>query len=103
MISSTAAGEIHERVVDDVNGYLVPPDDPDALAAAMRRLAADPALRSRMGARSADMIAPCTPDRWAEAFEKAVAGILATPRIRRVGAWSGRPREAFVAPKESRQ
>jgi glycosyltransferase involved in cell wall biosynthesis len=76
VISTTAAGEIRERVADGVNGYLVPPNDPAALAAAMRRLAADPALRNRMGSRSAEMIAPYTPDLWAEAFEKAVDGIL---------------------------
>jgi glycosyltransferase involved in cell wall biosynthesis len=83
VISTTAAGEIRERVDDGVNGYLVPPNDPAALAAAMRRLAADPALRSRMGARSAEMIAPYTPERWAEAFEKAVEGILASSPIGR--------------------
>jgi glycosyltransferase involved in cell wall biosynthesis len=49
VISTTAVGEIGERVVDGVNGYLVPPDDPAAIAAAMRRLADDPALRSEMG------------------------------------------------------
>jgi glycosyltransferase involved in cell wall biosynthesis len=80
VISTTAAGEIRDRVIDDVNGYLVPPNDPLALAAAMRQLASDPALRSRMGARSAEMIAPYTPDHWAEAFEKAVEVILASPR-----------------------
>jgi len=80
IISTTAAGEIAERVLDGVNGYLVPPNDPEALAAAMQRLAADPALRDQMGARSAELIAPYTPDRWAEAFEVAVRGILASPR-----------------------
>jgi glycosyltransferase involved in cell wall biosynthesis len=80
VISTTAAGEIRDRVIDDVNGYLVPPNDPAALAAAMRRLANDPALRSRMGGRSAEIIAPYTPDHWAEAFEKAVEGILASRR-----------------------
>lgn len=80
VISTTAAGEIGKRVIDDVNGYLVPPDDPEALTAAMRRLAADPELRHQMGAHSAEMIAPHTPDRWAEAFEQAVHGILASRR-----------------------
>jgi glycosyltransferase involved in cell wall biosynthesis len=80
IISTTAAGEIAERVVDGVNGYLVPPDDPYALAAAMTRLASDSKLRQEMGARSAAMIAPHTPDSWAEAFETAVEGILSTPR-----------------------
>jgi glycosyltransferase involved in cell wall biosynthesis len=81
VISTTAAGEIRERVVDGVNGYLVPPNDPQALAVAMRRLAVNSGLRSQMGARSAEMIAGYTPDRWAEAFEQAVEGILSSRRM----------------------
>jgi glycosyltransferase involved in cell wall biosynthesis len=39
-----------EQVVPEVTGLLVPPGDAPALAAALQRLAADPALRARMGA-----------------------------------------------------
>jgi colanic acid/amylovoran biosynthesis glycosyltransferase len=39
---------LRELVEHDVTGLLVPPDDPDALAAAIRRLAGDPALRHRL-------------------------------------------------------
>jgi len=39
-----------EVVLDGVNGLLVPPADPAALAAAVRRLHADPALARRMAA-----------------------------------------------------
>jgi glycosyltransferase involved in cell wall biosynthesis len=80
VISSTAAGEIHERVIDGVNGYLVPPNDPVALSDAMLRLAVDPALRKQMGARSSEMIRAFTPDSWAEAFENSIEGILSAPR-----------------------
>ncbi|MBN8873774.1 MAG: glycosyltransferase family 4 protein [Rhodospirillales bacterium] len=38
-----------EQVVPEVTGLLVPPNDAAALATALRRLAADPALRARMG------------------------------------------------------
>ena len=38
-----------EVVVDDVTGYLVAPQDCGALAAALQRLAADSALRTRLG------------------------------------------------------
>jgi glycosyltransferase involved in cell wall biosynthesis len=81
IISTTAAGEIRERVIDGMNGYLVPPHDAGALAAAMRRLTVDPARRHEMGAHSAEMIAPYTPDHWAEAFEKAVESIVSSRRI----------------------
>ncbi|SFU86204.1 Glycosyltransferase involved in cell wall bisynthesis [Methylobacterium sp. 174MFSha1.1] len=37
-------------VRDGIEGLVVPPDDPEALAAAMVRLSADPALVARMGA-----------------------------------------------------
>lgn len=44
-----------ETVVDEVNGLLVPPRDPKALAGAMVRLLEDPDLLSRMGAQSLAM------------------------------------------------
>lgn len=44
-----------EVVPDGSNGMLVPPRDPSALASAMARLVADPALRARMGARSREI------------------------------------------------
>jgi glycosyltransferase involved in cell wall biosynthesis len=83
VISTTAAGEIRERVIDGVNGYLIPPDDPEALTRAMRVLAMDSDLRARMGAYSAQMIAPFKPQQWAEAFEGAVQAILDSPKVKR--------------------
>jgi glycosyltransferase involved in cell wall biosynthesis len=43
-------GGVGDLVVDGVTGLLVPPADPDALAAALDRLLADPGLRRRLGA-----------------------------------------------------
>src|SRR5262249_3883815 len=43
-------GGLPEIVVDSETGFLVPPRDPDRLAAALRRLIDDPALRARLGA-----------------------------------------------------
>ena len=48
-VVSTPISGIPELIEDGVNGLLVPPDDPQALAAALASLAADPARRTAMG------------------------------------------------------
>jgi sugar transferase (PEP-CTERM/EpsH1 system associated) len=48
-IVATRVGGLPELVEEGRNGLLVPPDDPDALANALRSLLADETLRSRMG------------------------------------------------------
>lgn len=45
----SSVGGIPDVVDDGETGFLVPPSDPDALAAALDRLLADPALAARMG------------------------------------------------------
>ncbi len=47
---STRAAAIGELIEDGVNGVLVPPADPAALAAALDRLITAPELRARLGA-----------------------------------------------------
>ena len=49
-VVAPAAGGPLDLVVDGVTGYLVPPDDQGAFAAAVARLAADPQLRAAFGA-----------------------------------------------------
>jgi alpha-maltose-1-phosphate synthase len=48
-VIATRVGGIPEVVVDDETGWLVPPGDPAALAAAVRRLLADPGRAARFG------------------------------------------------------
>ena len=48
-VVATRVAGIPDVVEDGVNGLLVPPDDAPALAAALRRLAADPQARARLG------------------------------------------------------
>lgn len=50
-------GGMPEVVVAEETGLLVPPGDAGALAAAIRRLADDPALRERLGRRAAEVYA----------------------------------------------
>jgi glycosyltransferase involved in cell wall biosynthesis len=76
VISTSAAGEISDRVEEGVNGFLVDAGSAEQLAARMLVLTRDEGLRRRMGAASASRVAGQTPEAWAEAFEQAVNGIL---------------------------
>ncbi|MFZ4696245.1 MAG: glycosyltransferase family 4 protein [Verrucomicrobiia bacterium] len=49
-VVGTAIGGTVEQIEEGVTGFLVPPNDPVAMAEALARLIADPALRARMGA-----------------------------------------------------
>ena len=51
-IITTDTPGCRETVVDGLNGFLVPPRDPEALAAAMQRFIDDPSLIPKMGAES---------------------------------------------------
>jgi glycosyltransferase involved in cell wall biosynthesis len=48
-VIGTPQGTMGEMIVDGVTGYLIPPDDPEALASRVIVLASDPALREGMG------------------------------------------------------
>ncbi len=48
-VVATPVGGVPEAVLDGVTGFLVPPDDPDALARGLLRLFRDPGLARRMG------------------------------------------------------
>jgi glycosyltransferase involved in cell wall biosynthesis len=52
----TQVGGAGSLVQDGGNGFVVPPDQPDLLAAALERLLADESLRKTMGARSAERV-----------------------------------------------
>ena len=54
-IITTDVPGCRETVVDGVNGFLVPPRDPVALAAAMQRFIDEPSLMAKMGAESRRM------------------------------------------------
>lgn len=55
-VVSSAIGGTAEVVEDGRSGLLVPPEDPEALAAALRRLAADETLRARLSAAARERV-----------------------------------------------
>jgi glycosyltransferase involved in cell wall biosynthesis len=79
VLSTSAAGEIADRIDQGVNGFVVPPGDAEALRAPMELLAGDESLRSRMGEAATAKVAGQLPHRWAEAFEEAVDQLLSPP------------------------
>lgn len=48
-VVASRVGDLSELIQDGVDGFLVPPGDPAALAAALDRLRSDRGLRTRMG------------------------------------------------------
>ena len=62
-VIATAVGGVPELVRDGENGLLVPAGDAEALAAAIRRVVVDPALRDRLAASAAPSVAHLQPER----------------------------------------
>jgi glycosyltransferase involved in cell wall biosynthesis len=56
-VAASAVGGLTDYIVDGVNGLLVPAQDPDALAAAIRRLIADDGLRASLGTAARQAVA----------------------------------------------
>ncbi|MQA96153.1 MAG: glycosyltransferase [Streptosporangiales bacterium] len=55
-VVATAVGSVADSVVDGTTGELIPPDDTEALAAALRRLATDPTRRTAYGIAGVDRV-----------------------------------------------
>lgn len=76
-VVGSAVGGLLDSVADGVTGTLVPARDPAALAAAVRRLLDDPALRARWGRAARErVVAHFGWDRVAAATEDAYADVL---------------------------
>jgi glycosyltransferase involved in cell wall biosynthesis len=80
VIATTASGEIDDRVVDGLNGFIVPPADSEALSERMQFLAQSPERRRAMAKESRIRVDGQSPDRWAEAFESAIFRTLDLPK-----------------------
>lgn len=72
LVLSDRVGAAHDLLRNGENGFLVPADDAEAAAAALRRLAGDPHLRARMGARSRELVRAWDYDASVDAFVAAV-------------------------------
>ena len=80
-VIATDVGGNAEAVANEESGLIVPARDPAALAAAIRRLAADPELRRRMGEAGQRIVG----DRYsleacAEAYDRFYRGLLTRKR-----------------------
>jgi glycogen(starch) synthase len=72
LVCSCAAGAAGDLAVDGRNALLVEPTDTDEIAAALRRLVTDSALRSAMAAESRALDVRHGPDADVQAWERAV-------------------------------
>jgi glycosyltransferase involved in cell wall biosynthesis len=83
IICSSAVGAAADLVSPDENGYVVPPADASALAAALRTLIADRELRLSFGERSRVVAQDHLPsrgvDRWADLAERVLARRASVP------------------------
>jgi glycosyltransferase involved in cell wall biosynthesis len=81
-IIATAVNGIPEQIIDGVTGLLVPPEDPTALAQAIKRLAADPILRQQLGqAAQAKFQREFTCTKMVEVTNQLYRTMLPTPAI----------------------
>jgi glycosyltransferase involved in cell wall biosynthesis len=77
-VVATNVGSVAEAVRDGQTGLLVPIDDPQALANALRRLLEDPGLREAMGRRGRELaLEQFTAHRMVASFEQLYEEILA--------------------------
>ena len=79
-VVAAAEGGPAETVTDGVDGLLVPPRDPQALAAALRRLRDDPTLVHALTAKGLATADRYTPSRLAEQLLDVYTGVLACRR-----------------------
>jgi glycosyltransferase involved in cell wall biosynthesis len=78
-VVATARGGAAEYLRDGVNALVVPPDDPEAVAAAVRRLADDPALRARLREGGLATAGAYTAEDFYARVEHALTGVVGTP------------------------
>lgn len=79
-VVATRVGGIPEALRDGVDALLVEPDDPEAIAAAIERIAGDPGLGRKLVEQGRDRALREFSERAAvDAFERVVSSLLADP------------------------
>jgi glycosyltransferase involved in cell wall biosynthesis len=85
-VVATSVSAIPELIVDGVTGAVAPPGDPAAFAAAIERLARDPALRTRLAAAGEARVRRDFPlDRGVERIAALLRGTAAVPAAAEAG------------------
>jgi glycosyltransferase involved in cell wall biosynthesis len=79
-VVATARGGSAEYLRDEVNALVVPPDDAQAVAAAVRRLAEDPGLRARLRDGGMATAREYTAERFHARVEDALADVVRARR-----------------------
>jgi glycosyltransferase involved in cell wall biosynthesis len=86
IIATDAVGAAAGGLVrDGDNGLIVPARDSGALARAVARLVANPALRSKLGSAGAGDVLAFSHDAWAQGFSDALSSLDISARIGSVG------------------
>jgi glycosyltransferase involved in cell wall biosynthesis len=75
IVASARVGAAADLVVEGRNGYVVPPNDVEALRSALNAIAEDTQRREAFGAHSLELAQLHTPERWAEAVSTAIQSV----------------------------
>ncbi len=79
VISTESAGEIRRRISDGVDGFIVPPADPETLSDRMLQLAENISLRRQLAANTSSRVASITHESFAREIEALVDWTLSMP------------------------
>ncbi|HEX8082721.1 MAG TPA: glycosyltransferase family 4 protein [Solirubrobacteraceae bacterium] len=80
-VVTSDVGDLSAAVVHEETGLVVPPNDPAALADALERVVADPALADRFGAAAHERVMRAAS--WDVVAERVEAALLELPALRR--------------------